>query len=86
MQTNVIQSAPGLNTTQQIPLINSTPIVTRSTQITSSQLNPIASLTTSTPVLTDPQVSVSYAPIVSAIKPPQIAGQIPVVKVVPIYD
>ena len=43
-------------------------------------------MNSSTPVLTDPQVSISYAPIVSAIKPPQVAGQVPNVKVVPIYD
>ena len=85
MESNVIQSTSGFNTIQQIPLTNSTTIVNRSALV-STQLNPVASLSTSTPVLTDPQVSVSYAPIVSAIKPQQNPGKIPVVKVVPIYD
>ncbi len=84
MQSNIVNSV-GQNEIQQIPLVNSNHVITQSTPI-NSQINPIPSMNSSTPVLTDPQVSISYAPIVSAIKPPQVAGQVPNVKVVPIYD
>ena len=86
MQNNGIQSTVGLSTLQQIPLVNSTQIVTQSTPVINSQVTQANPVTSSSPILTDPNVSVSYAPIVSAIKPPQVQGQIPVVKVVPIYD
>ena len=86
MQNNGIQSTVGLSTLQQIPLANSTQIVTQSTPVINSQVTQTNPVTSSSPILTDPNVSVSYAPIVSAIKPPQVQGQIPVVKVVPIYD
>jgi hypothetical protein len=86
MQNNGIQSTVGLSTLQQIPLVNSTQIVTQSTPVINSQVTQTNPVTSSSPILTDPNVSVSYAPIVSAIKPPQVQGQIPVVKVVPIYD
>ena len=84
MQSNIVNSV-GQNEIQQIPLVNSNHVITQSTPI-NSQINPIPSMNSSTPVLTDPQVSISYAPIVSAIKPSQVAGQVPNVKVVPIYD
>ena len=86
MQSNGIQSTVGLSTLQQIPLVNSTQIVTQSTPVINSQVTQTNPVTSSSPILTDPNVSVSYAPIVSAIKPPQVQGQIPVVKVIPIYD
>ena len=85
MESNII-SYTGQNEIEQIPLVNSNQVVTQSSSVLSSQLNPIPSMSTAFPVLTDPKVSISYAPIVSAEKPPQVAGQIPVVKVVPIYD
>ncbi len=86
MQSNGIQSTVGLSALQQIPLVNSTQIVTQSTPVINSQVTSTNPTTSSTPILSDPNVSVSYAPIVSAIKPPQVQGQIPIVKVVPIYD
>ena len=85
MESNII-SYTGQNEIEQIPLVNSNQVVTQSSSVLSSQLNLIPSMSTTFPVLTDPKVSISYAPIVSAEKPPQIVGQIPVVKVVPIYD
>ena len=85
MTTNVVQNSVAQSAMPQIPLVNSTQILTQSSPVINSQVNPVAASTT-TPILTNPQVSVSYAPIVSAIKPPQPAGRIPKVTVVPIYD
>ena len=65
MQSNIVNSV-GQNEIQQIPLVNSNHVITQSTPI-NSQINPIPSMNSSTPVLTDPKVSISYAPIVSAI-------------------
>ena len=78
MQTNVVQSSVVPNTVQQIPLVNSTQMLTQ------TQINPVT--TSTSPGLNNPQISVSYAPIVSAIKPPEPAGHRPKVTVVPIYD
>ena len=78
MQSNVVQSSVSPNIVQQIPLVNSTQVLTQ------TQLNPVT--TSTSPGLNNPQISVSYAPIVSAIKPPESAGRRPKVTVVPIYD
>ena len=78
MQSNVVQSSVSPNIVQQIPLVNSTQVLTQ------TQLNPVT--TSTSPGLNNPQISVSYAPIVSAIKPPEPAGHRPKVTVVPIYD
>ena len=78
MQSNVVQSSVSPNIVQQIPLVNSTQVLTQ------TQLNPVT--TSTSPGLNNPQISVSYAPIVSAIKPPESAGHRPKVTVVPIYD
>ena len=78
MQTNVVQSSVVPNTVQQIPLVNSTQVLTQ------TQINPVT--TSTSPGLNNPQITVSYAPIVSAIKPPEPAGHRPKVTVVPIYD
>ena len=71
----------------QIPLVNSTQIITQSTPVINSQLPATASVVNPTPVVTAPvtQQQISYAPIVSAIQKPK-TGAKPVVKVVPIYD
>ena len=78
MQSNVVQSSVSPNIVQQIPLVNSTQMLTQ------TQINPVT--TSTSPGLNNPQISVSYAPIVSAIKPPEPAGHRPKVTVVPIYD
>ena len=71
----------------QIPLVNSTQIITQSTPMINSQLPTTTSVVNPTPVVTAPvaQQQISYAPIVSAIQKPK-TGAKPVVKVVPIYD
>ena len=71
----------------QIPLVNSTQIITQSTPVINSQLPATTSVVNPTPVVTAPvtQQQISYAPIVSAIQKPKQEGR-PVVKVVPIYD
>ena len=78
MQSNVVQSSVVPNTIQQIPLVNSTQVLSQ------TQINPVT--TSTSPGLNNPQISVSYAPIVSAIKPQEPAGHRPKVTVVPIYD
>ena len=78
MQSNIVQSSVSPNIVQQIPLVNSTQMLTQ------TQINPVT--TSTSPGLNNPQISVSYAPIVSAIKPPEPAGHRPKVTVVPIYD
>ena len=78
MQSNVVKSSVSPNIVQQIPLVNSTQVLTQ------TQLNPVT--TSTSPGLNNPQISVSYAPIVSAIKPPEPSGHRPKVTVVPIYD
>ena len=86
MQSNVVENSVNPNIIQQIPIVDSTQVLTQTTPIEVSQVNPISSVTASTPGLPNPQISISYAPIVSAIKPPETTGQVPVVKVIPIYD
>ena len=78
MQSNVVQSSVVPNTVQEIPLVNSTQVISQ------TQINPVT--TSTSPGLNNPQITVSYAPIVSAIKPPEPAGHRPKVTVVPIYD
>ena len=84
MQSNVVQSSVAQNTLQQIPLVNSTQVLTQTTPVINSQINPVT--TSTSPGLNNPQISISYAPIVSALKPPEPAGHRPKVTVVPIYD
>ena len=78
MQSNVVQSSVVPNTIQQIPVVNSTQVLSQ------TQINPVT--TSTSPGLNNPQISVSYAPIVSAIKPQEPSGHKPKVTVVPIYD
>ena len=72
----------------QIPLVNSTQILTESSPELNSQIPATTQVVNTTPVTTAPQISqqISYAPIVSAIQQPKTTGAKPVVKVVPIYD
>ena len=51
-----------------------------------NQVNPVVSTTGVDPTQVNQQVTVSYAPIVSALKPQTAPGQRPKVTVVPIYD
>ena len=71
----------------QIPLVNSTQILTQTTPVINSQLPATTSVVNSTPVVTAPVTSqqISYAPIVFAMQKPK-TGAKPVVKVVPVYD
>ena len=80
--TNIV----GQSAIPQIPLVNSTQILTESVPL-NSQIPVTSSVTEQTPVVTAPQNAqqISYAPIVSAIQQPKTNDK-PVVKVVPIYD
>ena len=71
----------------QIPLVNSTQILTQSSPLINSQMPSTTTQITSTQATNAPATSqqISYAPIVSAIQKPK-TGAKPVVKVVPIYD
>ena len=71
----------------QIPLVNSTQILTQSSPLINSQMPATSTQITSTQVTNAPATSqqISYVPIVSAIQQPK-TGTKPVVKVVPIYD
>ena len=86
MQSNLVQNSVAQSTMPTIPLVNSTQVLTQSSPIVNSQVNQVTSTTASTPIVTNPQMSFSYAPIVSAIKPQPVPGKIPKVTVVPIYD
>ena len=71
----------------QIPLVNSTQILTQSSPLVNSQMPAASTQINTTQVTTAPTTSqqISYVPIVSAIQQPK-TGAKPVVKVVPIYD
>ena len=71
----------------QIPLVNSTQILTQSSPLVNSQMPANSTQINTTQVTTAPTTSqqISYVPIVSAIQQPK-TGAKPVVKVVPIYD
>ena len=71
----------------QIPLVNSTQILTQSSPLVNSQMPATSAQINTTQVTTAPTTSqqISYVPIVSAIQQPK-TGAKPVVKVVPIYD
>ena len=81
--TNVI-SQSGM---PQIPLVNSTQILTQSSPILNTQMPATTSVVNTSPVTTVPTTSpqISYMPVVSAIRQTK-TGVKPVVKVVPIYD
>ena len=81
--TNVI-SQSGM---PQIPLVNSTQILTQSSPVLNTQMPATTSVVNTSPVTTVPTTSpqISYMPVVSAIRQPK-TGVKPVVKVVPIYD
>ena len=81
--TNVI-SQSGM---PQIPLVNSTQILTQSSPILNTQMPATTSVVNTSPVTTVPTTSpqISYMPVGSAIRQPK-TGVKPVVKVVPIYD
>jgi hypothetical protein len=83
MQSNVVNSL-AQTTTHQIPLANSTQILGQTTPLINSVSNPVAMSTS--PGTNNPSISVSYAPIVSALKPQPPSGLRPKVTVVPIYD
>ena len=71
----------------QIPLVNSTQILTQSSPLVNSQMPATSTQINTTQVTTAPTTSqqISYVPIVSTIQQPK-TGAKPVVKVVPIYD
>ena len=71
----------------QIPLVNSTQILTQSSPLVNSQMPATSTQINTTQVTTAPTTSqqISYVPIVSAIQQPKTVAK-PVVKVVPIYD
>ena len=85
MQANV-QNSVAQSGMPHIPLVNSTQVLTTSSPILNSQVNPVVSTTGVDPSQVNQQVTVSYAPIVSALKPQPAPGQRPKVTVVPIYD
>ena len=85
MQANV-QNSVAQSGMPHIPLVNSTQVLTTSSPILNSQVNPVVSTTGVDPSQVNQQVTVSYAPIVSALKPQPVPGQRPKVTVVPIYD
>ena len=85
MQANV-QNSVAQSGMPHIPLVNSTQVLTTSSPILNSQVNPVVSTTGVDPTQVNQQVTVSYAPIVSALKPQPAPGQRPKVTVVPIYD
>ena len=81
--TNIVQNSMAQSAMPNIPLVNSTQILTGSTPIVNSQMP------ATTSVAQAPQASqqISYVPIVSAIQQPKTQNKgRPVVKVVPIYD
>ena len=88
MQANV-QNSVAQSGMPHIPLVNSTQVLTTSSPILNSQVNqvnPVVSTTGVDPTQVNQQVTVSYAPIVSALNPQPAPGQRPKVTVVPIYD
>ena len=81
--TNIVQNSVAQSAMPQIPLVNSTQILTASTPILNSQI-PMGTATVSQ-APQNSQQQVSLVPVVSAIQQPKQEGK-PVVKVVPIYD
>jgi len=58
MQSNGIQSTVGLSALQQIPLVNSTQIVTQSTPVINSQVTSTNPTTSSTPILSENKTNI----------------------------
>ena len=81
--TNIVQNSVAQSAMPQIPLVNSTQILTASTPVLNSQI-PMGTATVSQ-APQNSQQQVSLVPVVSAIQKPKQEGK-PVVKVVPIYD
>ena len=81
--TNIVQNSVAQSAMPQIPLVNSTQILTASTPVLNSQI-PMGTATVSQ-APQNSQQQVSLFPVVSAIQQPKQEGK-PVVKVVPIYD
>ena len=81
--TNIVQNSVAQSAMPQIPLVNSTQILTASTPVLNSQI-PMGTATVSQ-APQNSQQQVSLVPVVSAIQQPKQEGK-PVVKVVPIYD
>ena len=81
--TNIVQNSVAQSAMPQIPLVNSTQILTASTPVLNSQI-PMGTATVSQ-APQNSQQQVSLVPVVSAIQKPKQEGR-PVVKVVPIYD
>ncbi len=82
--TNIVQNSVAQSAMPQIPLVNSTQILTASTPVLNSQI-PMGTATVSQAPQNSQQQQVSLVPVVSAIQKPKQEGK-PVVKVVPIYD
>ena len=82
--TNIVQNSVAQSAMPQIPLVNSTQILTTSTPVLNSQI-PMGTATVSQAPQNSQQQQVSLVPVVSAIQKPKQEGK-PVVKVVPIYD
>ena len=81
--TNIVQNSVAQSAMPQIPLVNSTQILTASTPVLNSQI-PMGTATVSQ-APQNSQQQISLVPVVSAIQKPKQEGK-PVVKVVPIYD
>ena len=84
--TNIVQNSVAQSAMPNIPLVNSTQILTDSAQVVNSQIPQVT-----TTIAQEPQTSqqtISLVPVVSAIQQPKQQQQQgrPVVKVVPIYD
>ena len=84
--TNIAQTSVTQSAMPQIPLVQSTQILTTSTPVLNSQI-PMGTASVGQ-IGREPQNSqqqISLVPVVSAIQRPKQEGR-PVVKVVPIYD
>ena len=81
--TNIAQSSVTQSAMPQIPLVQSTQILTTSTPVLNSQIPMGVATVGQDPQNTQQQISL--VPVVSAIQRPKPEGR-PVVKVVPIYD
>ena len=84
--TNIVQNSVAQSAMPNIPLVNSTQILTDSAQVVNSQIPQVT--TTTVQQLQTSQQTISLVPVVSAIQQPKQQQQQgrPVVKVVPIYD
>ena len=84
--TNIVQNSVAKSAMPNIPLVNSTQILTDSAQVVNSQIPQVTTTTVQQPQTS--QQTISLVPVVSAIQQPKQQQQQgrPVVKVVPIYD